>query len=204
MNSTGSDTPNPRSRPRSFITAHRTNLFLLVAFLLISLGGCGGCGGGCKLCTKENLQQAVERSCQLTGMVVPGCHEICQFKVQFYDEATGNNLTNVRSGSKVDFDIVVTGHPTQYFYDMPIQSDGTLTFNSNPCFDCENQIFDPTILIYDPTLKTEGDGCPTGQCRQWGFSSGSQSGLSLSGVENGCVVVFRVPVVKRSGPCRPC
>lgn len=203
MNSTCSDSPNPRSRPRSFITMHRINFLLVLVFLITTLAGCGGCKNGCN-CSKENGQQAVKISCQLTGRVIPNCNKVCQFRIQFYDEATGNNLTNVHSSSKVDFDILAAGSPDQYFYDQPIQSDGTMTFTSNPCFDCQHQIFDPTIKVYEPVLRTTDPSCGAGMCRQWGFSSGSQANLSLSDVTSDCVAVFRVPVVRRNGPCRPC
>lgn len=199
MNSTGSDTQGAKPRRRSFITLRRINFFLILILLVTALGGCGGCGGGCKSCKPEDIDKAIEISCQLTGMVAPGCSQICQAKIQFYDEATGSNLTNVHNSSYLDFDMIDDGN-VQHFYDQPIGSDGSLIANLDPCMSCDNRILDPKFQIFGASLKSQAD-CPAGQCRQWTVTTNVN--FSFSHME-GCTVVFRVPVTMGSRPCRNC
>lgn len=195
MNNAGSDTRDPKARPRSFITMRRINIFIVMAFLVTALSGCGGCNG-CSGCTAA-LNQVF---CRLGGILSSQCTKFCDVKVQFFDEATGQNLTEVHNSSFLDFDIINNGQ-TQSFFNAPIAADGTLTVPLNPCFDfCKGDKLDAKVAIFGASLKSR-DGCPAGQCRQWTISSAAN--FVPSGVQ-GCTVIIRVPVTKRSGPCRPC
>lgn len=194
MNITGSDTQNPKSRPRSFITARRMNIFIVMAFLVTALSGCGGCNG-CGGC------QAVRQVfCRLGGVINGNCTKFCTIKVQFFDEQTGLNLHTVHNTSFLDFDLQNAGH-TQSFFNAPIAADGTLTFDLNPCFDlCKDEFLDAKILIFGANLKSQDD-CPAGLCRQWTITNATN--FTPSHFE-GCTLIIRVPVSKRQGPCRPC
>lgn len=189
MNSTGSDTKVPNSRP--FITMGRINTLIALVFLITTLSGCSGCNG-CKGCQTA--------WCRFTSFLASECTKFCTIRVQFFDEQTGLNLTNVHSSSFLDFDLI-NGGDVRSFVNQPVNSDGTLEVDLNPCFDlCKDEFLTAEVQLFGARLHSQED-CPAGLCRQWTMNGASNMSPSHF---DGCTLIVRVPVTKRQGPCRPC